>query len=268
MGLLGKIGGKIGDKINEKIDETLNTKVSSTNSNQNWKEEYSEEAYRKHGKEISKLEQQMEEFYQNDSNKDLISICLKIRQIDPFHIGARKLSVYAWKELENYKTAYDDCSELLKEYPNDNFLTEEMGLILYRSGKFVESIPLFESLIQRIPIGESLALDSKVYKAYALYDSRNFDEAIEFCTDQLRLHENNEDLLNVKNKALGEIEKEEKQIEAEKEQETIQEQKESSQNDSGSSIADQISKFNKLKEQGAITEDEFLEMKKKLMDKM
>jgi tetratricopeptide (TPR) repeat protein len=273
MGLLGKIGGKIGDKINEKIDETLNPKVSSTNRSSNWKEEYSEKQSRKHGKEISKLEQQMEEFYQNDSNDDLIETCLKIRQIDPFHIDARKLSVYAWKELENYKTAYEDCSKLLQEYPNNSFLTEEMGLILFRSGKFVESIPLFESLIQRIPIDEPLALESKINKAFALYNSRNFDEAIEFCTDQLRLHENNEKLLNVKNEALGEIEKEQTKIKEEKEQQTIQEQRTiqeqvSSKTNSDFSVADELSKFNKLKDQGAISEEEFLEMKKKLLDKI
>ena len=253
---------KIGDKINEKIDDTLNPKVSSTNDS-NWKEEYSEEKSKQHGKKITELEQQMDEFYQNDSYHDLLDCCLEVRQIDPFHMGARKLSVYAWKELKNYKTAYEDCSKLLQEYPNDNFLTEEMGLILYRSEKFVESIPFFESLIQRVPYTDSMALDSKINKASALYNSNNFEEAIQFCTDELKLHKNNEELSIIKNRAT-------EAIQDEKEEKIIQKKKEpdSSQNNSEFSIADELSKLVKLKEQGAITEEEFLEMKQKLMDKM
>jgi predicted Zn-dependent protease len=256
---------KIGDKINEKIDDTLNPKVSSTN-NSNWKEEYSEEKSKKHGKKIAELEQQMNEFYQNDSYHDLLDCCLEIRQIDPFHMDARKLSIYGWRGLENYKTAYEDCSKLLQEYPNDNFLTEEMGLILFRSRKYIESIPLFESLIQRIPYTDSLALDSKLNKASALLNSYNFEEAVQFCTEELKLHNDNEDLIAMKNKALEEIQNQ-KEI---KEEKIIQAKKESnfSQNNSEFSIADELAKFVKLKEQGAITEEEFLEMKQKLMDKL
>jgi len=269
MGLLGKIGGKIGDKINEKIDETLNPKMRSTSNNSNWKEEYSEKQSRKHGKEISELEKQMDKFYQNDSYVDLFGCCSDILGLNPCHLESRKLSVYALVELERYNDAHEFCSKLLEDYPNDSFLMEQMGKMLLGSGEYIRSITWFERLIQKTPASDSLAYNSKINKAIALTHSGNFEEAIQFCTDELRLEKNDKTLLMIKNKALEEIQnvKEQKKI---KEEKIIQEkiEQESPQNNSGSSIADQISKFNKLKEQGAITEEEFSEMKKKLMDKI
>ncbi len=269
MGLLGKIGGKIGDKINEKIDETLNPKMRSTNNHSNWKEEYSEKQSRKHGKEISELENQMDKFYQNNSYEDLLDCCLKIRSLDMFHRNARELTVDALIGLEDFDRAWDACMELLQEEPNNNNFLAQKGWILFRSEKYEHAIRVFGELIQKVPISDPLALNCKINKAYALTNSYNYDEAVEFCTEQLRLHENNEELLMIKNKVLEEIQnyKEQKKI---KEEKIIQEkiEQESPQNNSGSSIADQISKFNKLKEQGVITEEEFSEMKKKLMDKI
>ncbi|MBL7002263.1 MAG: SHOCT domain-containing protein [Nitrosopumilus sp.] len=256
---------KIGDKINEKIDDTLNPKVSSTN-NSDWKEEYSEEKSRKHGKKIAELEQQMRNCYDNDDYEDLFTACVQIQSLNPLHKESRKLSVYALVELKMFDHAYKDCSDLLEEYPNDNFLLEQMGLILYRSGEYIDSIHYFEKVIQKTPYTESIALDCKINKAYALSNSGNFEEAVQFCTDELKLHENDETLLMIKNKVLEEIQnqkeiKEEKATQAKKEPD-------SSQNNSEFSIADELAKLVKLKEQGAITEEEFLEMKQKLMGKM
>jgi len=269
MGLLGKIGGKIGDKINEKIDETLNPKMRSTSNNSNWKEEYSEKQSRKHGKEISELEKQMDKFYQNNSYEDLLDCCSKITSLDMFHRNARELTVDALIGLEDFDRAWDACMELLQEEPNNNNFLAQKGSILYLSKKYEHAIRVFETLIQKVPMSDPLALNCKIYNASALFNSYNYDEAVEFCTEQLRLHKNNEDLLMIKNKALEEIQNYEEQKKI-KEEKIIQEkiEQESPQNNSGSSIADQISKFNKLKEQGAITEEEFSEMKKKLMDKI
>jgi|APSaa5957512535_1039671.scaffolds.fasta_scaffold02275_19 tetratricopeptide (TPR) repeat protein len=257
---------KIGDKINEKIDDTLNPKVSSTNENMDYKEKHSADMLKKYGKEIRELEQQMDEFYQNDSFNDLYNCCLEILSIDVYHHNARELSVDALIGLERFDEAYKFCLELLQEYPNNNNFLAQKGQILYRSGQFIESIPVFEKLIQKIPYTDSLALDCKINKAYALSNSGNFEEAVQFCTDELKLHENDETLLMIKNKVLEEIQnqkeiKEEKAIQAKKESD-------SSQNNSEFSIADELAKFVKLKEQGAITEEEFLEMKQKLMDKL
>jgi tetratricopeptide (TPR) repeat protein len=251
---------KIGDKINEKIDETLNPKVSSTNSNSDWKKEHSKEKLRKHGKEITELEKQMDEFYQNNSYDELLDCCLKILSIDVFHHNARVLKVDALIGLEQFDLAYESCVKLLLEEPNNNNFLAQKSWILYRSGKYVEAIQVFEKLIQKVLIFDPLVLNCKINKAYALSNSGNHEETIEFCIEQLRLHENNEELLMIKNKV--------EEIQKEKEQKTSQEQNESSQNNSGSSIADELSKFKKLKEQGAITEEEFSEMKKKLMAKM
>ena len=269
MGLLGKIGDKIGDKINEKIDETLNPKMRSTSNNSNWKEEYSEKQSRKHGKEISELEKQMDKFYQNNSYEDLLDCCSKITSLDMFHRNARELTVDALIGLEDFDRAWDACMELLQEEPNNNNFLAQKGSILYLSKKYEHAIRVFETLIQKVPMSDPLALNCKIYNASALFNSYNYDEAVEFCTEQLRLHKNNEDLLMIKNKALEEIQNYEEQKKI-KEEKIIQEkiEQESPQNNSGSSIADQISKFNKLKEQGAITEEEFSEMKKKLMDKI
>ena len=249
MGLLDKIG----DKINEKIDETLNPKVSS-NSNSNWKEEYSEEKSRKHGKELAELEKKMDELYQNDSFDELFRCCVEILAIDMFHFNAKEMQIDALIGLEMFDDAYELCSKLLQEVPNNNNILAQKGEILYRSGKLLESIPIFEKLIQKIPYTNPLALSCKINKAYALSNTGNFEEAVEFCEKELKLHENDETLLMIRNKVLEEIQKNKDQ--------------ESTQNNSDSSIADQISKFNKLKEEGAITEEEFTEMKKKLMDKM
>jgi tetratricopeptide (TPR) repeat protein len=260
MGLLGKIGGKIGDKINEKIDETLNPKVSSTNTNSDWKEEYSKEKSKTFGKELAQLEQQMNGFYQNDSYNDLLDCCLKILSIDAFHHNARELEIDALIGLEMFDKAYKLCIKLLEEYPNNNNFLAQKGEILYRSGKLLESIPIFEKLIQKIPYTNPLALNCKINKAYALSNTGNFEEAVEFCEKELKLHENDETLLMIKNKVLKEIQKNKEQNNNKEEEFT--------ENKSDYSIADQISKFNKLKEEGVITEEEFTEMKKKLMDKM
>ncbi len=272
MGLLGKIGGKIGDKINEKIDETLNPKVSSTRKNLDYKERYSADMLKKYGKKITELEEKMSESYDKESYNEVYSFCTKILSYDRFHESARRILLEALVEIERYDDAYELCSKLLQDYPNDPNLEEKKGWILFKNGNYMESIQIFEHLIQKIPYDNPLALNCKINKAYALSHSRNYEEAVEFCTEQLKLHKNNEDLLMIKNTILKEIqkEKEDKKIKEEKEQQTIQEQKEheSTQNNSDSSIADQISKFKKLKDQGAITEEEFSEMKKKLMDKM
>jgi len=266
MGFLDKIGGK----INEKIDETLNPKDSAHRGNLDWKEKHSSDMLKTHGKEIMELEERMGEYYDNESYQDLLGCCLDIRKIDSFHFPARKLTVYALRKLELYQKAYDACIDMLNEYPNNDFLLFEKGLILYDSSEYVDSISIFEKLIQKTPYTDVLAIEYKLRKASALLNSHNFEEAIQFCDEELKLHENEEDLIEIKNKALEEIEEREKRVNEEKEQKEILEQKkqESLQNNSGSSIADELSKFNKLKEQGAITEEEFSEMKKKLMDKM
>jgi len=255
MGLLDKIG----NKINEKIDETLNPKASSSNNNSDWKKEYSEEKSRKHGKELAELEKKMDELYQNDSFDELFRCCVKILAIDMFHFNAKEMQIDALIGLEMFDDAYELCSKLLQEVPNNNNILAQKGEILYRSGKLLESIPIFEKLIQKIPYTNPLALSCKINKAYALSNTGNFEEAVEFCEKELKLHENDETLLMIRNKVLEEIQKNKEQN---------KNKEESTQNNSDSSIADQISKFNKLKEEGAITEEEFTEMKKKLMDKM
>jgi tetratricopeptide (TPR) repeat protein len=272
MGLLGNIGGKIGDKINEKIDETLNPKVSSTRKNLDYKERYSADMLKKYGKKITELEEKMSESYDNESYNEVYSFCTKILSYDRFHESARRILLEALVEIERYDDAYELCSKLLQDYPNDPNLEEKKGWILFKNGNYIESIPIFESLIQKIPYTDPLALNCKINKAYALANSFNYHEAVEFCTEQLKLHKNDETLLMIKNKVLEEIQKEKEQtkIKEEKEQQTIREQKEqvSSKTTSDFSVADELSKFNKLKEQGAISEEEFSEMKKKLLDKM
>ena len=272
MGLLGKIGGKIGDKINEKIDETLNPKVSSTRKNLDYKERYSADMLKKYGKKITELEEKMSESYDKESYNEVYSFCTKILSYDRFHEIARRILLEALVKIERYDDAYELCSKLLQDYPNDPNLEEKEGWILYKNGNYIESIQIFEHLIQKIPYDNPLALNCKINKAYALSHSGNYEEAVEFCTEQLKLHKNNEDLLMIKNTILKEIqkEKENKKIKEEKEQLTIQEKKapDSSQNKSEFSIGDELTKLVNLKNQGSISEDEFLKMKQKLMEKM
>ena len=272
MGLLGKIGGKIGDKINEKIDDTLNPKVSSTRKNLDYKERYSADMLKKYGKKITELEEKMSESYDNESYNEVYSFCTEILSYDRFHESARRILLEALVEIERYDDAYELCSKLLQDYPNDPNLEEKKGWILFKNGNYIESIQIFEHLIQKIPYDNPLALNCKINKAYALSHSRNYEEAVEFCTEQLKLHKNNEDLLMIKNTILKEIqkEKENKKIKEEKEQLTIQEQKQqvSSKTNFDFSVADELSKINKLKEQRVISDEEFLKMKKKLLDKL
>ena len=204
MGLLGKIG----DKIGEKIDDTLNPKVSSTRKNLDYKERYSADMLKKYGKKITELEEKMIESYGNESYNEVYSFCTKILSYDRFHEIARRILLEALVKIERYDDAYELCSKLLQDYPNDPNLEEKKGWILFKNGNYMESIQIFEHLIQKIPYDNPLALNCKINKAYALSHSGNYEEAVEFCTEQLKLHKNNEDLLMIKNTILKEIQKE------------------------------------------------------------
>lgn len=279
MGLLGKIG----DKIGEKIDDKLNSKNESDNwrTRTEYKEVQSAENCKKYEKEISNLQQEMEkielsEFY-DEQAQDLLDCCLKITEFDTWNFDANMAMVRALITLEKFEEAIQFCSPLLEDYPNDPVIENQMGDILLYSKNPEDSIPYYDSVIQKTPYTDFEALSAKQGKAIALQSMGEFEEVIQFCEDQLSLHENDKVLLDIKEKSKEYLEKEnedsarvENQMKQADEllEQTDSTSNEKSQNTSDSFIADELSKLAKLKEQGAITEDEFLQMKQKLMDKM
>jgi len=185
MKFLNKISDNVSKKVSDMVGEKIDDKLLSSDD------------------KIEKLSKKIEDMYQNDASPfDIVDCCCDLLSIDPFNKLAKEMKVYAYRMNKIYDLAEKECSNLLKEYPYDDFLLEQMGLILYQSENYIDSIPYFEKLIQKIPSSEDLALDSKRNKATALVNSYCYDEAIEFCDKELKLHRNDESLILIKNEAV------------------------------------------------------------------
>jgi len=185
MKFLNKISDGLSKKVSDTVGDEIGDKILSSDG------------------KIEKLSKKIDDMYQNDSAPfDIIDCCLELLTIDPFNKFANEMMVYGHRMEKLYDVAEHQCSNLLKKYPNDIFLLEQMGLILYQSENYIDSIPYFEKLIQKIPSSEDLALDSKRNKAAALANSYCYDEAIEFCDKELKLHRNDESLILIKNEAV------------------------------------------------------------------
>lgn len=277
MGLLDKIS----DKINEKIDETLNPKsqVQHSKTAAEMLEERSAENCAKHHDEITSLFQHLDEILgrddYDDQLKDLGDCCSEILDLDPYNFEANRGMITALIDLEEYDQAYATCSRLLRCYPNDLELQLLMGDIFLFTQKYGDAISYYDGIIQQTTT-ENVALRAKRAKSRLLFSIGNYEEAVQFCDGQLLLHESDETLLSIKKQSLEKIqEQKDQQEKSENTQRQIDELSrrvgdvsEMPKSNPEFSVADEISKLINLKEQGAITEEEFLEMKQKLMGKM
>ncbi len=279
MGLLGKIGDKIGEKIDDKLNPKVETEHFETKVE--LKEKMSDKNFEKYHDELTELYEQYTKIfsgdYYDDRDQDLLDICLKMLDYDPV---SPQINLNLARHLTNvgrYEDAYIICSTLLEDYPNVPEVELRMGNIFLYSKKANEAIPFYDSVIQKTPYTEYEALSAKHGKAMALESMHNYEEAVQFCNDQLSLHENDKLLLRIKNKSLEFMKETKKQMEIVDKQiqqeDELLEQTNSTNNEkslgtSDSFVADELSKLAKLKEQGVISEEEFSKMKQKLMEKM
>ena len=241
----------------------------------------SEKNYEKHHEEIDRINLKMDEIYKKDGypeqNNDLIDCCLEILELDPYNFHAQMESILPMARNGKTEPAQKTCRRLLDLYPNDPTLENYMGDVFWYSGDYGNAILFYESVIQKTPYTEYQALKAKRGKADSLYLNENYDEVIEFCNDQLAIHENDKVLTDLKTDALKAIQNLNERIEETDEkiqqidiisQQLESEKSQNSNNTSDSFIADELIKLAKLKEQGAISEEEFIQMKQKLMKKM
>jgi len=279
MGFLDKIS----DKITEQIEERLGTEKQYERPMTQTEriESYSKENYEKHHVEIDEHNQRMEQIFKTDSYperfNDVLDCCSKILELDPYNFNAKINAITAMSRNGKPKPAINTCKSLLKLYPNNPMLENLMGEIYWYSEDYGSAILFFNSVIQRTPYTDHEALKAKQGKGESLYMCGRYDEAIEFCNDQLLLHENDEELIDVKMKSLEKIQELNEQTQKANEQtqkandapdQPTSDSSQNQNNTSDVSIPDQISKFAKLKEQGLISDEEFNEMKQKLMKKI
>jgi tetratricopeptide (TPR) repeat protein len=279
MKFLDKITDKIADKIEERLgtDEQYEPPMTLAEEVQS----DSEKNYEKHHVEIDKLNQRLKEIYNTDDypeqNNDIIDCCFEILELDSSNFHAQMDLILPLARTGKTESALNTCKILLELYPNDPTLENLMGDIFFYSGNHDNAILYYDGVIQKTPYTDDQALKAKQWKAHSLYMSDRYDEAIEFCSEQLGLHENDKVLTHIKISSLES--RQNLNDNTKKYDELIQQVDDASEqidsennqnegNTSDSFIADELSKLAKLKEQGVIDDDEFKQMKQKLMKKM
>jgi tetratricopeptide (TPR) repeat protein len=278
MGLLDKIG----DKLSEKLDDVLNsdTQVQSTTPKTlaELTDEESAKNIKKYYDEIDSLGKKMSKISEKEDfdEHEYLECCFKILEFDPQNFNT-KLSLFSTLcRMGEADRAYSMCVSMIETYPNNSHVDSKMADILLSTKDYDNAIAYYEKVIQKIPRTEYLSLHAKQGKAYALFDKEDYYGAIQFCDEQLPIHENDTSLTNLKIEALEAIqalndkEKSNEQIQKSNNtpEQPIPESSQQQSDTSDVSIPDQISKFAKLKEQGLISDEEFIEMKQKLMKKI
>ena len=121
----------------------------------------------------------------------VISSMQKVLELDPDHVQGLNYLAFTFAEAEqNLPDAEKMVRKALEREPNDGYILDTLGWILYKQGKFKEAIPVLEKAHLLVP-GESIIAE---HLGDAYYKQKNTEKAkkmylraVEFAEDKEKI---------------------------------------------------------------------------------